>query len=254
MAGAAIEVMTWFPASSSEYDTSETIAYNSIINADSATSGFTTEGSSQDSGAIYLASTQGNNENILIDHNYIDTLTDPANPTNGQFMLDVGIYLDDFASGVTATNNVIQGGNLGFLVHGANDTFTNNVFNVGTNSGSNVGFFQFENTNFDGSPAPVGQTNDTVSGNIIYSTSNGTANAWAIDGVNANISGNLYYNTNGQPINSNGDSNPSTGNPQFANVGGGDFSLTSGTAASAIGFQSINQSSIGLAPKTAIWS
>jgi len=69
--------------------------------------------------------------------------------------------------------------------------------------------------------------------------------------VTPNISGNLYYNTNGQPINTSGDSNPSTGNPQLANPSAGNFSLASGSAASAIGFQSINQSTIGLAPTTA---
>jgi parallel beta-helix repeat protein len=250
-AGTAIGMVTWFPTSSSDYDTGDTIAYNSIINADSATGGFTTEGSSEDDGAIQIGNTVGNNQNININNNYIDILTDPANPTNGSFMLDVGIYLDDFASGFTVTNNIVQGGNLGFLIHGANDTLTNNVFDIGTSAGSNAGFFQYENTNFDGSPAPVGQTNDTASGNIIYSTANGTENAWAIAGVTANISGNLYYNTNGQPINTSGDSNPSTGNPQFANPSAGNFALASGSAASAIGFQSINQSAIGLAPTTA---
>jgi parallel beta-helix repeat protein len=250
-AGAAIGMVTWYPGSSSDYNTGDTIAYNSIINAESATSGWTGEGTSMDSGAIQIGSTAGINQDLNINNNYIDILTDPANPTNGSFMLDVGVYLDQWTSGATVSNNIVVGGNMSFLVHGgANDSFTNNIFDPGTNAGSTVGFLQDAPNGF-GENAPVAMTNDTVSGNTIYSTANGTENAWTFGGGTANISGNLYYNANGQPVNTNGDSNPSTGNPQFANPSGGDFSLGSGSAASAIGFQSINQSAIGLAPKTA---
>jgi parallel beta-helix repeat protein len=246
-AGSAILIVTWTPSSAGDYNTSDTVAYNSIINANSATSGWSVEGSgpTQDAGAIDLGNTPGTNMNINIDNNYIDTLTDPSTG------LDVGIYLDEWTSGVTATNNIVVGGNLGFEIHGgSNDVLTNNIFDIGPNTtGSADGLIQ---SNPGGAFAFM--TGDVVSQNIFNSTATGTQTAyWVIDG-SANVSNNLYYNTNGQPINTGGvDSNPISGNPQFANPSGGDFSLGSGSAASAIGFQSINQSSIGLAPKTATW-
>jgi hypothetical protein len=245
-AGTGILVVTWDPGAG-DYNTSDTIAYNSIINANSATSGWSVEGSgpTQDAGAIDLGNTPGTNMNINIDNNYIDTLTDPSTG------LDVGIYLDEWTSGVTATNNIVVGGNLGFEIHGgSNDVLTNNIFDIGPNTtGSADGLIQ---SNPGGAFAFM--TGDVVSQNIFNSTATSTQTAyWVIDG-SANVSNNLYYNTNGQPINTGGvDSNPISGNPQFANPSGGDFSLSSGSAASAIGFQSIDQSAIGLAAKTATW-
>ena len=52
-------------------------------------------------GAIDLGNTPGTNMNININNNYIDTLTDPSTG------LDVGIYLDEWASGVTVSNNIV---------------------------------------------------------------------------------------------------------------------------------------------------
>ena len=247
-AGAAISMVTWMPTSGSQYNASDTIAYNSIINAESATGGWSGEGGSQDSGAIQIGNTTGSNMNLLIDHNYIDTLTDPSSG------LDVGIYLDAWTSGTTVSNNIVVGGNMSFLIHGgANDTLTNNIFDMGSNTASNLGAALLQSApEAYGRGAPVGMTDDTVSGNIIYSTANGTSNAYVVYGGSAHVSGNLYYNTNGRPISTNGvDSNPSIGNPQFADPAAGNFSLASSSAANAIGFQNINQSTIGLAPTTA---
>jgi hypothetical protein len=79
----------------------------------------------------------------------------------------------------------------------------------------------------------------------------GSTNAYWLIGGSANISGNDYYNSNGQAINTSGvDSNPTSSNPQFADAPGGDFSLVS---TSAIGFRSINQAAVGLAPTTGYW-
>ena len=57
---------------------------------------------------------------------------------------DVGIYLDEWTSGVTATNNIVVGGNLGFELHGgSNDVLTNNIFDIGPNTtGSADGLIQ----------------------------------------------------------------------------------------------------------------
>jgi parallel beta-helix repeat protein len=245
-AGAAINVTTWMPSSSADSNGSDTIANNTITNANSATSGWSSaENGSQDSGAIYVANTTGDNMNMTIDNNYVNTLTDPSSG------LDVGVYLDAWASGVTVSNNVVEGGNMSFLLHGGeNDTLTNNVFDVGSNTETNLGagLIQSAPTNY-GLNAPNPMTNDTVSDNVIYSTADGTSNAYVVYGGTANVSGNLYYNTNGQPINTDGvDSAPLTGNPQFTSPSTGNFSLGAGSAASSMGFQSINQSSTGLTP------
>jgi len=50
------------------------------------------------------------------------------------------------------------------------------------------------------------------------------------------------------------DTNPSFGDPKFANAAAGDYSLGAGSAAAAIGFQSIDQSQIGPHPTTAFWN
>ena len=145
----------------------------------------------------------------------------------------------------------MTGGNLGFELHGGNnDTLSNNIFDIGPNTtGSADGLIQSN----PGGPFAF-MTGDVVSQNIFDSTATGPTNAYWVIGGSANVSNNLYDNTNGQPINTDGvDSNPVSGDPQFANPSGGDFSLVSGSAASAIGFQSINQSAIGLAPKTVTW-
>src|SRR6202042_779334 len=101
--------------------------------------------------------------------------------------LDVGIYLDQWASGVTVSNNIVVGGNMGFLIHGgANDTLTNNIFDVGPNTASNLGagLLQSCPTAF-GLDAPVSMDNDNVTGNIIFSTADGVSNGYVVYGGTA---------------------------------------------------------------------
>ncbi len=100
--------------------------------------------------------------------------------------------------------------------------------------------------------------NDVVSQNVIYSTAQTARTVWVTYGGTALISNNLYYSSNGQSMNGTcgdnlRDSSGQYGNPNFANPGGGEFSLGSGTAAGAIGFSAIDQGSMALMLATAHW-
>ncbi len=237
-AGAAIVLANWLMGDNpSNENIGNTISYNSITNANSSPE-------ATDSGAISIGNSSGVDTRTLIDHNYVEISTLPTNTLN------VGIYLDNWTSGATVTNNIVVGGNYGFLIHGGeNDTISNNIFDMGTEALSNYGVGLIQG--YSGGPVAA-MTNDVVTQNIVYSTATTSPNAYVEDlGGMAAISNNLYYNTNGQPMQGNLDTSPKTGNPNFANVAGGSFALGAGSAASAIGFQSIDQSGIGLAPTTA---
>ena len=137
--------------------------YNSVINANSSSI-------STDSGAIHISDHAGVNMQMAIHDNYVQ-LADL--PTTG---LDVGIYLDDYTSGATVTNNIVTGGNFGFLIHGGqNDTLSNNIFDLGTRTASNIGAGLIQSE--PGGPIAV-MTGDQVLQNIIYSTAASPSTAW----------------------------------------------------------------------------
>jgi parallel beta-helix repeat protein len=240
-AGTGIALENWDtnPADTTNLNIGNTIAYNSIVAADSSSQ-------ATDSGAIYIDGRAGVNTQTTINNNSVNLSALPTNDNN------VGIYLDDFTSGVTVTNNITTGGNFAFLIHGGeNDAFTNNIFDSGSTSASNLGTGLLQ-SEAGGSVAAM--TGDVVSKNILYSTATVPTNAYVVYGGAASVSGNLYYNTSGQSISTAGlDTNPYSGNPQFANEPAGNYALGSGSAATAMGFQGINQSAIGLAPTTTHW-
>jgi parallel beta-helix repeat protein len=234
--GPGINLNNWVD-STSNANIGNTISYNSVVNADDSSQ-------ATDSGAIYLDGAAGLNMQTVISNNSVNQAFSPSSGLN------VGIYLDDFTSGVTVTNNISTGGDLGFEIHGGeNDTLSNNIFDLGTNTTGAGGLIQSD------SGGPIGSmTGDVVSQNIFYWTATGSPNAYWVIGGSANVSGNDYYDSNGQPIANTGvDSNATLGNPQFANEPGGDFTLGSSSAAGEVGFQSINQSAIGLTPTTVHW-
>jgi hypothetical protein len=95
---------------------------------------------------------------------------------------------------------------------------------------------------------------DDITTNIFYSTAASSSNAFVVYGGTADVSGNLYYNTNGQTTNTAGvDTDPITGNPEFANASAEDFTLGSTSSASLIGFTGIDQSLMGLNPSVTHW-
>jgi parallel beta-helix repeat protein len=240
-AGAAISMTNWDTnaADTANLNLNDNIANNDIVNACSSTL-------ANDCGAIYIDGRSGADTLATINNN---TVSLASSPTSG---LNVGIYLDDFTSGATVTNNIVTGGNFGFLVHGGeNNKISNNIFDDGTRTSYNIGAGLIQGES--GGPI-ASMTGDVVDHNIIYSTATGTSNVWVNYGGAANISYNLYYNTNGKEmLNTQMDSNPKFGNPNFANEPAGNYALGAGSAASLIDFQQINQSAIGLAPTTSTW-
>ena len=162
----------------------------------------------------------------------------------------VALYLDDYASGITVTNNIVKDpGTHGLQAHGgSNISVHNNIFDLGTGTTSTI-LFQGVNTN-----APQ---NVSVFQNIIESAAP-VQKLWdLIDQTSLpSITNNLYWNTVGGLMQSSAplqDTNPHFGDPKFANPAAGNYALGAGSAAGAIGFQQIDQSQIGLKPTTAHW-
>jgi hypothetical protein len=88
-----------------------------------------------DGGAIYVQDTILNSVNISITHNYIYNFQGPSNDQGH------GIYLDQSASNVTVTDNIVRAGPYGaegtsalFLSGGSNNTARNNIVDLGCSS------------------------------------------------------------------------------------------------------------------------
>ncbi|WP_213769889.1 right-handed parallel beta-helix repeat-containing protein [Bradyrhizobium sp. dw_78] len=88
-----------------------------------------------DGGAIYVQDEILNSVNISITHNYIYNFQGPSN-NQGR-----GIYLDQSASNVTVTDNIIRAGPWGaegaaavILSGGSNNTVKNNIIDLGCNA------------------------------------------------------------------------------------------------------------------------
>ena len=235
-AGMGIGVENW---DNTTINVGNIIEYNVVRN---------TSTQSQDSGAIYMLGRSHVNTQATIANNLVD-----GTGASGSAHT-IGIYLDDSTSGVTVQNNIVRNiGTHGVEIHGGdNITVQNNVFDLGTTATSAV--------LFQAAPADTNPTNtmlnDNVTKNIIYGASASQTPYSYIAGGSPNISGNLYYNTSGATMRSaapTADSNPTYGNPNFANASAGNYALQTGSAAGAIGFQSISQSQIGLNPTTAHW-
>jgi parallel beta-helix repeat protein len=205
-----------------------------------------------DCGAMYVynASLMLNN-NLLIDNNIFT-----INSSNSSTNQTVGVYLDNYSSGCTVTNNIILLGQKGFEIHGGmNNTFKNNIIDMATWASSTncAGLFQGL-AGFTGGS----MTNNIVSGNMIYSTSTGApTTVWqSVSSPVATISNNFYWNTNGQSMGnytSGGlhDASPIVTNPDFVNVSSRIYDMGSNSTCIMDGFLPINQGLIGLAPKTA---
>ena len=166
----------------------------------------------------------------------------------------IGIYLDDSTSGVRVENNIVRNiGTHGLQIHGGDDiTIRNNIFDLGSGNATAV---LFQAAPADTNPTNTMRNNNVV-GNVILSGSRSPDAYSYLDGGSPNIAGNLYHDTAGASFATAAptrDSNPKYGDPRFANAAGGDYTLQGGSAASAIGFQAINQSAMGLHPTTAHW-
>jgi parallel beta-helix repeat protein len=149
-AGVAIGLSNWDsnPADTANLNVGDTIANNTITNADSSPK-------ATDSGAIYEYGVAGVNTGTKITGNTIQMAALPSLDNN------VGIYLDDNTSGITATGNTVAGANTGYIIHGGEgNTLTGNTFNA-------TGFEQAIPN------GPVQMVDNNVSGNTI-GTATGT--------------------------------------------------------------------------------
>jgi parallel beta-helix repeat protein len=207
---------------------------------------------SVDSGAIYLLGRSEIYTRTLISGNYI-TRTVPLPATDAHI---VGIYLDDYTSGVSVSGNIVKDVITHALeIHGGfNVTIRNNIFDLGANSGLQYGkgsavLFQSK----DGTP----MTGNSVSGNIIVSSSPTPLSYSSIDGGTPTIVNNFYMNPRSGDFRTNGDSiseiNAHHGNARFKDQAAGNYAIGSKSGARATGFAAIDQTAMGLHPITAHW-
>ena len=240
--GAGIAVENWETADAAlNLNIGNTIAFNSVINADSSPQ-------SSDSGGIYILGRAGVDTQTIVNNNSVNLATSPVTG------LSIGVYLDDFTSGVSVTNNIITSGNFAFLVHGGqNNSLSNNIFDLGSRSAPNIGAGLFQ-SHANGPIASM--SGDSATGNIIYSTATASPSIFLSYDGSGSVSNNLYYNTHGHAMATSAplqDTSPHIGDPMFANASAGNYALGAGSAALAMGFKPINQSAIGLAPTTPHW-
>ena len=76
-----------------------------------------------DTGVIYTGRQLATTWGTVIKNNYIHDCESSANFVGG----NVGIYLDDFMSGLIVTGNIIEGIHTGYMFSGYNNEFTNNI-------------------------------------------------------------------------------------------------------------------------------
>jgi parallel beta-helix repeat protein len=236
-AGSGIGVDNW---DSSTVNVGNQILDNIVKNTNTSTQ-------STDSGAIYELGRSQVDTKSVISGNYIS-----GSGTAGNHV--VGIYLDDYADGVTITNNIVSGVSMHAVqIHaGSNNTVQNNIFDLSSITKSGV-LLQSTYGTALGTPLPM--TNNVVSGNIFASTSSSPVAFSNISGGSPSISNNFYMDLINSSFQTGGfsQSNAHYGNAQFNNQSSGDYSLQSTSPVLATGFKSIDQSVIGLHPTTTHW-
>ncbi|MFC0406629.1 right-handed parallel beta-helix repeat-containing protein [Roseomonas elaeocarpi] len=193
-----------------------------------------------DSGAIYVLGRSGVDTQTVISNNLVEKTG------AGGDAHTVAIYLDDYTSGVTVTDNVLRDvGTHGIEIHGGhNVAVTNNVFDLGNDANSAIFFHDIQS----------GDLHDiAVSGNVITS-SKASQQAYDVYATgNMGVSHNEYWNTAGGQINTGPDSSAVVADPHFQDAANGNYALASGSAAGAVGFTQIDQSATGLQPTTEHW-
>jgi hypothetical protein len=160
---------------------------------------------------------------------------------------------------VTVSGNVLRGveSNDVQFHGGKDDSVTNNIFDLSAYSGGSgtqaAVLYQAAPSNITPNGGALAATNDTVSSNIYLSNqSNPQATAFIDYSTAPDIQKNLYYDLT-SPFTNTSDSSPQTGNPDFTSASANNYTLGTGSAASLIGFQAINQANMGLHPTGAHW-
>ncbi len=164
-----------------------TISYNQISNANMQNA---------DGGGIMLTGQQQSISNDVVSFNDIGhTLaTGTADQSVLQFLppadlVSFGIYLDDYASGVQVTNNVVHDGIGGIIVHsGWNNTIANNVL-----TGNSGLALEAQGANWQG-PGTQPMANNAFVRNIVVLSQPGSTGAALVDAASGGASwdSNLY--------------------------------------------------------------
>ena len=180
------------------------------------------------------------------------------NPNNSNAQL-IGLYFDDYSSGITATGNIVTGAeNHDVEFHGGkDDSVSGNIFDTSSYNGKQAAvstvLFQGAPSNVTPDNGPQAAANDSLKGNILLSNQ---ASPSAFVDISyptaASISGNLYWDPTTQ-FNTSPDTSPHVGDPGFVNPAGNNYALTGSGAASSINFADPNQAAMGLHPSGAHW-
>lgn len=188
--GAGISLTDFYgPGTTATQNNNNVVEYNSLSQVDTQ---------SADSGAIYiLGRSQDPNTGNVVKMNFIGA-------TGSSQAQAVAIYLDDNASGVTVTQNIIQGTSTlshGFEIHGgSNNLFDGNIFDLGPGEPGNLpvyGLLQVDNPDQSPQGSFVSLANDKIIGNIFTTESPAPRDPAFADWTNGtgsvSISGNDYY-------------------------------------------------------------
>lgn len=232
-----------------------TISFNIVHNSNSGAT------ATSDSGGIYILARNLWANHTVIDHNFVDF---PSSITASNIR---AIYLDDCASNVTVTNNIVWNAPASATqVHlGSNNNIQNNVFHTST-SASAVHFSQSTSASCAGSPPAMG--GNTYTSNLDISADTTPAYLSSISGQGTTLNEFLYaagntwsgltasgFSISGLQNNVNPLLNAPGGVTITSNVLTlGDFSLQGGSTAPGLGFNVISQTNMGLHPLTAHWA
>jgi hypothetical protein len=205
-----------------------------------------TNADASDSGAIYVIDRTGKDTGIRIINNEINGASSRVNDPH-----IIGIYLDDYASGVMVSHNIIRRvqGSAIQLHGGRNDRFTNNILDTsGVSNSQPAVLLQAAPADITPANGPQPATNDIFAHNVFYSTQSAPI-AYENLGLSPlpGFQDNLYYDVYaayGGML----DSSPTLGNPGFAGADRNNYALGAGSAASALGFDAIHQMSQGPLP------
>ena len=193
-----------------------------------------------DSAAIEMLGRSDIDTRAVVHGNWIDGVAGLATAAGGRWLpghKSFGIYLDDQVNGVAVTDNFIRGtGWASVFIHGGDHNRVSN--NVGILGSDQEELIRIEWGGPKAGAAGLPRDN-AVTGNIAYATVP-VDDYWQLFTANGPvITGNLVFNT--RPYGS-GDR---VGDPLFADPARGDYSLSAGSPAAALGIHSLPYALMG---------